>query len=246
MQRKPLLGILGGMGTYSGLYFQNLFFEVCTKNGISKDNEYPEWIYLNASRAPDRTEAICNEGESPIKYLRSMVRKFELSDVDIFVVTCNTAYHFLEEISHTINIPYINLQNETAIAAERLGIKSVMLLSTEGTLQSGLYRKAFKNIDIDYSEPILDSEMQMKITSAIYDPEFGIKATGSNISDKSKDLMHNVINNCEADLVIAGCTELSLGFSSMDISINWIDPLKVAAESLFDFWIGKRTIKSLR
>ena len=54
---RPLIGIVGGMGTAAGLYFQNLFLQLCNERGIVTDQDYPEWLYFNASKAPDRTEA---------------------------------------------------------------------------------------------------------------------------------------------------------------------------------------------
>ncbi len=245
MKKKPLIGMLGGMGTYSGVYFQNIFFEVCNNNGISKDQDYPEWIYLNASLTPDRTEAICYKRESPINYLKAMLKIFESSGVDIFIVTCNTAHYFINQLSESIKIPWLNLQKETVLAAQANQVSSVALMSTEGTLKSGLYKSAFHQTKIDYKEPEFGSENQRKITSAIYDPKFGIKATGFMISKESKELLEQVMGELEADTVIAGCTELSLAFSKMRMSKDWLDPLLIGAESLFEFWSGKREIESI-
>ena len=246
MKNKPLIGILGGMGTYSGLYFQNLFFEVCNNNGITKDQDYPEWIYLNASMAPDRTEAICYDGESPIDYLTTMLKILESSGVDILIITCNTAHYFINQLPESIKIPWLNLQKETVLAAQANQVSSVALMSTEGTLKSGSYKSAFQHTKIDYKEPGFSSENQRKITSAIYNPKFGIKATGSLISEETKELLEQVIGELEADTVIAGCTELSLAFSKMEMSKDWLDPLRITAESLFDYWSGKKKIKNLK
>ena len=89
MNNKPLLGIIGGMGTAAGLHFQKLFFDVCNKNGIKGDDNYPEWVYFNASKAPDRTEALLKNGTSPVEYLVEVINKLEkyqgyLSCDDVF------------------------------------------------------------------------------------------------------------------------------------------------------------------
>ncbi len=137
MNKKPLLGIIGGMGTAAGLNFQKLFFDVCNKHGIKGDNEYPEWIYFNASQAPDRTNALLNNGVSPVEYLVEVIKKFEKVGVDLIVITCNTAHSFYEEIFNQTNTPWIDMQKETAKFIKSAGYRSVSLLSTEGTLKSG-------------------------------------------------------------------------------------------------------------
>ena len=153
MNKKPLLGIIGGMGTAAGLHFQNLFFDVCTKNDIKGDQDYPEWIYFNASKAPDRTDALLNNGPSPTSYLVEVIRKLEKAGVDLIVITCNTAHSFYDEIISQTNIPWIDLQKETAKLIKTVGYKSVSLLSTEGTLKSGVFRKAIEPLGINYFEP---------------------------------------------------------------------------------------------
>ena len=80
--KKPLLGIIGGMGTASGVFFQKLLIDVCIENGVKGDQEYPEWIYFNASKTPDRTNALLNDGPSPVDYLVEVINKMKKVGVD--------------------------------------------------------------------------------------------------------------------------------------------------------------------
>ncbi|HPI37481.1 MAG TPA: amino acid racemase [Ignavibacteriaceae bacterium] len=242
MKNKPLVGILGGMGTFSGLYFQNLFFEVCTKNGASGDQNYPEWVYLNASLAPDRTAAINKKGDSPVPYLVSQLKKMESIGVEIVVVTCNTAHAFFKEIKQEVSLPWIHLPYETVIEVMKKQIKSIGIVGTEGTRYSGIYRNALQKAGVEVIEP--DEESQKLLMSAIYDEEFGIKHTGSVPSEKAKVLIKGVINEMKVSSVLSGCTELSLAFSSMNSNLQLFDPMEIAAQSLFDFWSGKRSVES--
>lgn len=234
MSNKPLLGIIGGMGTAAGLYFQKLFFDVCNKNGIKGDDNYPEWIYFNASKAPDRTEALLNNGASPVEYLVEVIKKLERTGVDLIVVTCNTAHSFYDEIINQTKIPWIDLQKETAKLLKTTGYSSVSLLSTEGTLKSGVFRKAIEPIGINYFEPGLDLEIQKKITDTIYNPGYGIKYTGSKISNEAKSILQEIVDKLETEAIIAGCTELSLAEKELILKANWLDPMKIAAEACFN------------
>ena len=234
MNNKPLLGIIGGMGTAAGLHFQKLLIDVCNKNGIKGDQDYPEWIYFNASKAPDRTDALLNNGPSPTDYLVEVIRKLEKAGVDLVVITCNTAHSFYDEIISQTNIPWIDLQKETAKFINTARYSSVSLLSTEGTLKSGVFREAIKPLGINYFEPGIDSDMQKKITDTIYNPNYGIKYTGSYISSQAINILQEIVDQLETEAIIAGCTELSLVEKELSIKVDWLDPMKIAAEACFN------------
>jgi aspartate racemase len=245
MNNKPLVGILGGMGTYSGLYFQNLFFDVCTKNGISGDQNYPEWIYLNSSLAPDRTSAIINHGESPLPYLVSQLKMMESIGVSVVVVVCNTAHAFYDEIIKDVPLPWVHLPYLTAAEVIKSGVKNIGLIGTEGLLISGVYSKTFREYGMELKEPQAGSEQIKKIMSAIYDKEFGIKYSGSIPDEKALDLIKDVVHDLNIDSLVIGCTELSLAFSYINLPIRIFDPMKIAAEALFDIWSGKLNIEDI-
>jgi aspartate racemase len=233
MSKKPLLGIIGGMGTAAGLHFQNLLFQLCNAKGTQTDQDYPEWIYFNASKAPDRTDALFSKTESPVKYLADVIHRLEHAGADKIIVACNTAHSFYDEISSSTNLKWINLQNETAEYLKSHNYSSAALLSTEGTLKSGLFKNAIEPLGINYFEPEIDSEMQQKVTDAIYHPEFGIKSTGSKLSREAITNLQYVVDQIDAQAIIAGCTELSLAENYLSLKADWLDPMKISAEVCF-------------
>ncbi|MBL1214480.1 MAG: amino acid racemase [Ignavibacteriae bacterium] len=234
MSKKPLLGILGGMGTAAGLYFQKLLFDACIERGIKRDQDYPEWIYFNASQAPDRTDALLKNGESPANYISNIINRIDKAGVELIVVACNTAHSFYDEIIAQTNLPWINLQTETTNFIKRKGYNSAALMSTEGTLKSGLYRKALEPLKIKYFEPQIDSEIQRNITDAIFNTAYGIKVTGSEISREAINNLQHVVDQIECEAIIAGCTELSLVDKYLSLKADWLDPMKITAEVCAD------------
>lgn len=242
MTQKPLIGILGGMGTAAGIYFQNLFLQICAANGISGDQDYPEWLYLNASQAPDRTAALNQKGPSPAPYLIQCLNKMQAAGVTVVVVTCNTAHAFYDEIIEQVNLPWIHLPNEMVKEVHRCGIKEVGIMNTTGAMSSGLYQRAFAKAGIKIIAPAPDSDLQSKIMSIIYDPEFGIKFTGAGISEKARLLLQEVIIELNTDAIILGCTELSVAAAGLDLGVRIFDPLRIAAQVLLDIWQGKRSV----
>ncbi len=242
---KPTIGIIGGMGTAAGLAFQNMFFKYCHSRGIISDQDYPEWIYVNASLAPDRTDAVKREGETPVEYLTSIINRLKLAEVDAVVVTCNTAHAFYDDIYSRVQLPWIHLQKETGIKLKNDKIKRVGILATEGTIRAKLFSRILEPIGIDVVEPDPDSELQSKVGQSIYNSDFGIKHTGNNISGKAKQLITDAIQELNVDTVIAGCTELSIAMDDMDMPVKHYDPMKIAMEVLYEVWTGERSLGSL-
>jgi len=242
MTQKPLIGILGGMGTAAGLYFQNLFFQICVEKGLYGDQNYPEWLYLNASQAADRTAALNQKGPSPVPYLIQCLKKMQTAGVTVVVVTCNTAHVFYEEIIAQVNLPWIHLPNETVNEVSRCGVKEVGLMNTTGALSSDLYQRALAKAGIKIIAPAPDSELQSKIMSVIYDPKFGVKFTGADVSEDARRMLQEIIGELKTDAVILGCTELSVAATGLDLGVCIFDPLRIAALVLLDIWQGKRSV----
>ena len=242
MHNRPLIGILGGMGTAAGLYFQKIFIETCHENGITGDQNYPEWVYINASQTPDRSAAIQQQGLSPVPHLVHYLRLMKNAGVDFVIVACNTAHKFHGEIFSEVNLPWISLPQETAHYILQEKIQEIGVLATSGTLSSGVYRNAFRHPGILSIEPPIDSEMQEKVMSLIFNPEFGIKSTGLQISDEVEQMLRDVIDELNTPAILAGCTELSMALSAISLNAQIIDPIQIVTQVALDIWQGNRSI----
>ncbi|NEP11112.1 MAG: amino acid racemase [Symploca sp. SIO2C1] len=243
---KTWFGIIGGMGTAAGLLFEQILFKVCNERGVTGDQNYPQWIYFNATQVPDRTLAIKKEGPSSTPHLVKVFEKAKATGVSAVVVTCNTAHYFYEEVYSKVPIPWIHLQKETAryitntFSANKIGI-----LATEGTIRTKLYHRALEPKGLLAIEPDFESTLQHDIMNAIYHPDFGIKYTGNKVSKSAKEILYAAVKELDTQVVVAGCTEISVAFATMELPVPWVDPLKIAAQVLFDLSVGKRNIASL-
>ena len=234
------------MGTGAGLLFEQIFFKVCNERGISGDQNYPQWIYFNASQVPDRTLAIKHEGPSCTPYLVKVMEKAKVAGVSAVVVTCNTAHYFYEEVYSQVPIPWIHLPKETArYIANTFDTSKIGILATEGTIRSKLYHQALQTNGLLAVEPDPESSLQQDIMNAIYHPDFGIKYTGNQVSKSAKEILYAAIKELDTQVVVAGCTEISVAFTSMEMPVSWVDPLQIAAQALFELSVGKRDLASL-
>jgi len=230
---EKVVGILGGMGALATV---DLFQKIVLQTGAKSDRDHIHIIVDNNTKIPDRTDAIIGSGESPLTYLIRSAMKLEMMGADVLIMPCNTAHHFLDDITPFIEIPFINMIEEVAKEIQaRYGGRRVGLLSTKGTSQSGVYDGVLKGYGLNCMKP--DETLQRTVTDVIY-------AVKKGDMDYGKTDLLRVLKQMRddgADVFILGCTELPIAFQHMHISEPSIDPTDILARRTIEF-VGKRVI----
>lgn len=222
-----ILGILGGMGP---LATSELFRKIVKYDNGTKDQDYVHIIVDNNTKIPDRTAFICNQGEDPrIEMIRSLI-KLEISGCDYIVMPCNTAHVFYDDIKKYTTAKIIHIVRETAIHAKNyIKSKKYLLLATEGTYKSEVYKKEFEKLDLQLIIPN-DSDKKI-IMKWIYDLKAGkIDATSNDLS-----LMVDKYKNDDEVSVILGCTELPLFAQAINYDKPYIDPLEIVSKKVIEY-----------
>lgn len=248
-QQVAIPGILGGMGPLAHLEFEQRLIQRSLERGASCDQDYPVWILIGASDIPDRTQSLAGLAADCTPWLMRYGRILAKAGADFLVVTCNTAHAFYNRVQPQLDIPWLRLMDCTAefIDQQYPQIQRVGILATDGTLQAGLYSQPLLNLGLT---PILPAAFhQAQVMQSIYHPSWGIKASGTGVSNQAMAQLRQAITALQhqgAELVIAGCTELSVGLARMpDLPISWVDPLDVMASLSLDLAFGHRSVHSL-
>lgn len=219
-----ILGILGGMGPMAGVEFQR---RIINKVPAKTDQGHIQMVCFTNSKIQDRTKGLAKGIDFAAEVAQSLnlMKKFH---VNLGVMTCNTAHASFEKIAGQVDFPLLNIIQETVncIVKKHPFIGNVGLLATDGTLRSQVYATALKEKGLGMIIP--QKTDQREVMEIIYGKS-GIKSGCIN-SNRVKVL--NLIKNLEnsgADVVVLGCTELSLlGIEGGNI----IDPLDVAVEAV--------------
>lgn len=227
------LGIIGGMGPLATV---NLFKRIVVSTDAKKDQEHLEIIIDNNTKIPDRTSYILNKGDDPREELIKTAKTLEKSGAEYLVMPCNTAHYFYEDIIKEINIPLLNMIEETTNhIVKSYSNKKIGLLSTEGTSKSGVYDKYFKKYKIDLFKP--DKQNQEYVSKFIYDIKKGNdKESIENFRNVLVDLKKEGI-----EVFILGCTELSVAYDVYDFEGIFVDPLDVIAKRAIEY--GGKKVK---
>jgi aspartate racemase len=107
-------------------------------------------------------------------------------------------------------------------------LKKAGLISSTGTLKSGLFHDPFAREEVEVFGP--EDEEQEQVMEAIFGKQ-GIKAGFT--SGRSKEIIQGVAQTLikrGAEAVIAGCTEVPLVLKQEDIKVPLIEPLQILAE----------------
>lgn len=223
MEKKTntLLGILGGLGPMSGVYFCETLI---SHTAASCDKEHINFLLSSRADTPDRSSFITGASTvDPSPVMAEEARRLQAAGADLLAIPCNTAHYFYEKICDAVDIPVINIIEESARFCSYLGVRRVGVLATEGTSASGAYRDVFAARGMD-TEPLLKEE-QAIITSLIFDQIKRGLAPDVAAFNSVCDALRS--RGCEA--LILGCTELSLIKKQYPLQSDTVDSLELLA-----------------
>lgn len=242
-----MIGIVGGVGPYSGL---DLLKKVFDNTLANNDQEHLDAVLISASsKIEDRTEyLIGNIKKNPAIAIAEVLLNLKNAGVTVAGIPCNTAHSEkifnviqsqLKKSGSTINL--LNMIEETAtfIASNYPTITKVGVLSTTGTYKSGVYTKVLKAKGYEVILPSLDMQENL-IHPSIYHPIYGIKTISNPIHPQArKNLLQgfSFLKEQGAQAVILGCTEIPLAITEKVINeMIIIDPTTILARALIQFY----------
>lgn len=222
-RNSTVLGILGGLGPMSSVYFYEL---ITSHTAASCDQDHIDIILSSRATTPDRTAYITGESDSnPLPVMVAETMRLVGAGADIIAMPCNTAHYFYNSLKISSPVPLLNIISLTAGYAAFTGAHRVGILATEGTILGRAYDAACRNFGLCCITPPPD--VQALLNDIIYG------AVKRGLPPENK-VFASVIKRMTAlgcDILILGCTELSLLKKEglLDDSCRYIDSLEVLA-----------------
>ena len=218
---QKLLGILGGLGPMAGVYFCEMLI---SHTEAQRDCDHINFLLSSRADTPDRSSFILGQSnDDPTATMIEEALRLQDAGADVIAIPCNTAHYFYDGICRALRVPVLNIIEETAAYCKSVGVKKIAVLSTEGTAASGAYQKFLEAQSIQLIP--LERDEQNIITHIIFDR---IK------SGKEYDLISflrvaNSLLERGAELIILGCTELSLIKKQNPLPSHFVDSLELLA-----------------
>ena len=218
------VGIIGGLGPMAMVYFMQLITEM---TDAATDQEHIELIVHSKPQTPDRTGYILDHSkENPLPVLTEVGKELVSCGVDFIAIPCITAHYFQKELEKQIGCKILHAIEETAVYLKSENINKVGLMATDGTIESKLFQVVLKQYGIDCVEP--DEKMQSYVMSLIYD---NVKA-GKDPDINKFYCVSDALFSAGAQVVLLGCTELSLIKKEHALDNGFLDVLEVLARQV--------------
>jgi len=249
MRKFRKIGVVGGVGPYAGILLNKMIFD---ESMASLDQDFPEVCLISASgKIADRTEYLLSPetAVNPAYAISEIAETLAATGSEIIVIPCNTAHSPAifevvksELLEKKVSALLINMIDEVIKELSLVQIRlnknklRIGLLATRGTNKSGVYHDAIKKNSGMEFVPLSEEYIDL-VHETIYHREYGLKATGGNVSDNAVKNLNSAINELiskGADCIIFGCTELSLAVPEMKTDVPIIDTLRVLASAALE------------
>ena len=239
---EGLIGIAGGVGPFAGLALQRHILEQTI--AIRDQDHVPVLAISRPGTIPDRTEFLLGRaGVNPAFPLLAQLRLLSEAGATVAGIPCNTAHApaIFEVIRTGVArfgrpLRLLNMIDETAafLRASHRDLRAVGVLSTTGTWRVRLYPAALE--PLGYHVVVPDEALQTEtIHPAIYDPDYGLKASG-RVTERARagldaGILH--LRQMGAEAIVLGCTELPMAFPTAEYEgIPLVDPALALARAL--------------
>ena len=222
IENRKTLGVIGGLGPEATAHFMKLIIDM---TDAKSDQEHLPMLVYNMPFIPDRTAYILdNQKENPLPQMVALGNALGQQGADYIAIPCVTAHYFLDELKSCISTPMINGVRETVRHLKENGVKYVGIMATDGTIQSGLFHREL--IAQGLTPIVPNAENQAYVMHIIYkNVKAGLPAEMDRFHAAAKNLRER-----GAQVIILGCTELSLIKRDAEIGAGFIDELEVLAQ----------------
>lgn len=182
-------------------------------------------IIYSAPGIPDRTAYILGRSpDSPVKPMIEIGRKLAREQVSCIAVPCMTAHYFYRELSEGIPVPIIHGIYETGMEIQKNHIEKVGLMATDGTIRSRIFQDQLENMGLEVLLP--DERRQKYVMDIIYQD---VKA-GRPVEEEKFREVSRQLTDMGAQVILLGCTELSLVKRQYSLGTDYLDAMEVLAQ----------------
>lgn len=203
-------------------YFMQL---VTQMTDARTDQEHIEMLVYSKPSIPDRTNYILGKSaDNPFPMMLEVEDCLIAQGAQVIAIPCITAHYFWEKLEDR-GVTVIHAIRDTAEHLKENGVSSVGIMATDGAVQSRLFQEIFSEYGISSHLPSADG--QKLVMRLIYE---NVKA-GEAPNMEWFRAVKAELGEAGAQVVLLGCTELSLIKRDYDTGSGVLDVMEVMAKS---------------
>lgn len=217
--KKPVLGILGGLGPAASCYLYQMLID---HTPAARDQDHIDIVLSSRASTPDRTAFITGQSsEDPFAVMEQDGRSLVNYGATVLAIPCNTAHYFYDRLAAALPVPVLNMPELAVAEARAKGCRKLGILATDGTLLAGTYQLICQKAGVDCALP--SAQNQRGVMAVIYNQiKQGRRADMALFGAAVQDLK---AQGCTR--AVLGCTELSLVKRDEKLGSFFIDSTEV-------------------
>lgn len=233
-----LIGLVGGMSFESTAIYYKLINELVRERlgGLSS----AELLLHSVNFAEIVAMQKAGRWDLATAALARSARSLQEAGAGCILICTNTMHLVADDVQSSINIPLINIIDETAKTLAADNLRRPLLLATRYTMEHGFYTERMRRSGIEVMTPDADGRQDM------HDIIFNELCAGI-VRDSSRQRALEMIRQAEAqgaDSVILGCTEICLLLDPSALPLPTVDSTTIHARSAVDFALASHQIRS--
>ncbi|MFQ5608018.1 MAG: aspartate/glutamate racemase family protein [Candidatus Zixiibacteriota bacterium] len=223
-----LIGILAGMGPRSTAPFVDLLIGKCVElYGAKYDDDFPP-LMIYSLPTPFFVERGMNHENAKATIVEGL-RKLQDCGAALMAMPCNSAHVYFDELSVSVEVPLLNMVNETVVSLHDTS-RRVGLLGAEMTVSSGMYQRQL--LDRGF-EVVREGRWQPQLNELIV----AIKsfAPRRELERRWEDIKR-VLKHQDVDTFIVACTDLNALELASGRGITIVDAGECLAQATVRRW----------
>jgi aspartate racemase len=199
------IGIVGGMGPESTIYYYRTIINLCRKNDNLHGN-FPDIVMYNLNFIEIVELARSNE-EKHIDKIAAALNALHRAGADFGLIACNTVHINFHSIQAKSRLPLLSIVEETYKEVATHNLERAGLLGTEKTMASHYYQDVFNKNGVSIAVP--KEEEQLYINEKIM-----TELVSGIVVDTTREEFLKIARRMKAQDhiqgLVLGCTELPL------------------------------------
>jgi len=229
------LGLIGGIGPESTIaYYREIEYGVQQKLGR---NFFPHLSIESLSVF--EVLGFCGRGDYDglTEYVLSGIRNLSAAGAEFAALTGITPHIVFDELSRRSPIPLISMVDAARDYANAQGYGRVCLLGTLPTMNGTFFQKSFAARGI---EAITPSEEEKGYIGEKIETELELGKVVPYTQRRFQQIAERMIREEKVQAVVLGCTELPLIFGGIQLSVPYIDVMRVHIDALIDLIVADK------
>ncbi|MBB4185620.1 aspartate/glutamate racemase family protein [Sinorhizobium terangae] len=230
------IGLIGGMSFESSAVYYRMVNEAVRERLGALHSAEVLLHSVDFQKIVDLQKA--GRWDDAAQRLSDVARGLKSAGAQCVLICTNTMHLIADQVQASVDVPLINIIDETAERLKAAGSRKPLLLATRYTMEHGFYAERMKRHGIELMVP--DAEGRTLTHNVIFD-----ELCAGKVLAASRRALVALIEKAKAegaDAVILGCTEICLILDSADLPLPGFDSTAIHAEAAVEFALGGEAV----